>query len=718
MRRTRNPEREAAFAADMRDWNWSELTSDRDVDRMARSLEQVVATLTDRHFPLARVRKRSNESPWITRHIRRLWKRKIRLYKKGGRCDRWWETDRQVQKCIQESREAFVERMLEEGNEGSSFYKATRKLASAASVPQWGVQDLYIGKDPAHICQEVLGYFGAISNMDAPPIANIARCHGGLPEFDLARTTELLRAAKKSDSRVEGDPLSHLVRLHPESFAEPVAAIYNRINESGEWPSRWKTEHLTVIPKNPNPSDLSECRNISCTSIFSKILEGVVLIQLRQELAPDSHQYGGVPKCGVEHLLVDLWENILGALEGGTHAAVLLGVDYEKAFNRMEHSTCLEKLSLLGASQGSLALVRAFLEERRMTISIDGHTPDPVPIRRGSPQGSVLGCLLYCVTTQRLADDLRGGEARLPRLPPDLMGEAVHRLRDTAGDMHDLLPMPFLYVDDTTIFDRVPMTDAVRHCTTGTTTERFEDLMIGRDFDRLSVRAEDIGMRINQKKTQLLVISPPNGCDTGASFTTQAGEVIRSVNRLKLVGFTFGERPDAGAHVETIVEQYKQKKWMLHHLREAGFKGIKLYKLYCCYVRSAIEYCSAVYHSLLNLGQEQQLERLQRHALRACFGFGVEVEEVMESHSIQTLKERRIRRCDKFLRKVANNDRFGPRWLPDREEVSWQLRNRRHVQDINARSLRRFNSLLAFLRRRANDLGVLAGGRGGDRDVP
>ena len=188
MRRTRNPEREAAFAADMRDWNWSEITNDRDVDRMAGSLEQVVATLTDRHFPLARVRKRSNESPWITRHIRRLWKRKIRLYKKGGRCDRWWETDRQVQKCIQESREAFVERMLEEGNEGSSFYKATRKLASAASVPQWGVQDLFVGKDPAHICQEVLGYFGAISNMDAPPVANIARCHGGLPEFDLART--------------------------------------------------------------------------------------------------------------------------------------------------------------------------------------------------------------------------------------------------------------------------------------------------------------------------------------------------------------------------------------------------------------------------------------------------------------------------------------------------------------------------------------------------
>lgn len=57
----------------------------------------------------------------------------------------------------------------------------------------------------------------------------------------------------------------------------------------------------------------------------------------------------------------------------------------------MEHSTCLEKLALLGASLGSLALVRAFLEERLMTISIDGHTPDPIPIQRGKPTGQCAG---------------------------------------------------------------------------------------------------------------------------------------------------------------------------------------------------------------------------------------------------------------------------------------------------------------------------------------
>ena len=41
-------------------------------------------------------------------------------------------------------------------------------------------------------------------------------------------------------------------------------------------------------------------------------------------------------------------------------------------------------------------------------LVINGHKAEPVPIQRGSPQGRVLGCLLYCVTTQNLTKDLRG----------------------------------------------------------------------------------------------------------------------------------------------------------------------------------------------------------------------------------------------------------------------------------------------------------------------
>ena len=83
-----------------------------------------------------------------------------------------------------------------------------------------------------------------------------------------------------------------------------------------------------MIPKVPNPVGLQECRNISCTAAFSKILEGQVLDKLKDEQTPNGFQYGGVKKCWVEHMLIDLWEDILQAMEGGGTAGVLLGVDY------------------------------------------------------------------------------------------------------------------------------------------------------------------------------------------------------------------------------------------------------------------------------------------------------------------------------------------------------------------------------------------------------
>ena len=109
MRRLRDQKRDSAFANDLRGWDWGNLEGYSNVDQMWGEVEKVIADLTDKHFPLVRVRKRSNESPWITRSIRRLWKKKIRIYKKEGRSQSWWDTDAVLQAKIENSRNEFVE---------------------------------------------------------------------------------------------------------------------------------------------------------------------------------------------------------------------------------------------------------------------------------------------------------------------------------------------------------------------------------------------------------------------------------------------------------------------------------------------------------------------------------------------------------------------------------------------------------------------------------
>ena len=75
---------------------------------------------------------------------------------------------------------------------------------------------------------------------------------------------------------------------------------------------------------------------------------------------------------------------------------------------------------------------------------MDTH-PTPSPSKEGSPQGSVLGCLLYCVTTQRLAVNLRDDDAVQPQLfPGNGLDEAAIRFWDPDEDLQDTLPVPFL----------------------------------------------------------------------------------------------------------------------------------------------------------------------------------------------------------------------------------------------------------------------------------
>lgn len=91
---------------------------------------------------------------------------------------------------------------------------------------------------------------------------------------------------------------------------------------------------------------------------------------------------------------------------------------------------------------------------------------------------------------------------------------------------------------------------------------------------------------------------------------------------------------------------YRRKIWLLFHFHDAGIRGQNLYKLYCAYIRSCIEYLSPVYHSILHKGQSETLEKLHRFAVRICFGVRDGVNDFMQDRGIETLEDRRQRRVD------------------------------------------------------------------------
>lgn len=748
--RKRSDQADQAYCEELREVQWEDkLGQVEDVNAMLAVMVEVMDTLMEKHYPLVKSRRRSNEKPWITNAIRRRSKRKKRLFRKNGRSAKWRRSRDDIQEEVENKKNEYLDSLIEAGNGGKDFFAAVKQMTTVSTKKAWSVMDLFPDDTEATACEEVLRYFGNLAGCEGDsgalgPVPRNAQPID-LPRFTIESTTELLRNIKKTDSRVEGDPFPHLVRKDPAAFAAPVSMIFNQICAQSDWPKAWKEENLTIIPKCRSPESLSQCRNISCTSLFSKVLEGVVMRHLRTELVEDLDQYGGVPGCGAEHLLIDLWEKTLSSMDDGNTAVAILGVDFEKAFNRVRHDTCIDMLQKLGASSGSINLIHSFLHGRTMRIRIGNTQSEPRPIDRGSPQGSVLGCMLYCVATQwitkqRPGDDFQmapdrprprapsiergAGMARIPEegANPILMEEtesgtsdddsflSAHSViidtdEDEEGGVIVEEPTSFKYIDDTTVVQPVCLVDAIRHISAGPPVEIVRPMHLERKLTAIVNNAKEIDMKVNCNKTQLLCIGNNNGYHTGAIITGDEGD-IASVDDMKLLGFHFGVDPNASRHVKHIRDGFRARIWMMFHLRTSGLKGKKLHRLYCSLVRSSVEYLSPVYHALLGAGQAEQLERLNRHAVRISFGSERPVGEIMEEHSIETLCERRMRRIKSFTVKSSNNPRFRDRWFPRRAPDTHGLRRRRNVIEPKARTSRYHNSPLNFMRRLANDMGL------------
>ena len=734
------------FGEDLDATNWDVICpAHLGAEELVRAFEAHIGNLTEKHFPMKTARRRSNEAPWITNGIRRLFKLKMRVFKRERKSPLWRRLRDELWAKLEESRSLFVDR-IEESGSTKAYYTAVKALSSCEKPPEWSVQDLFPGATPEAAGDEVATYFTRISDQFEPLLPT----SGAQPTRRPVTEEEVLKhikKAKKPNSKVEGDMLPRLLKSHYGKIVKPVTRIFNSVFRETSWPERWKTETTVVIPKVANPDSLAECRNISCTAFLSKVLEGIILEDLRAEIESDPAQYGGIKNCSVDHMLVDLYDSILRPLEEG-NPSVVLGIDFEKAFNRLNHKECLVQLRNLGASPTTLALVRSFLTGRSMRVKVGEVLSAPRKLQGGSPQGSILGCYLYCAATQHIGGNLLGegphtavGSPPSPRhlpvgrddAPADLdEGEGFGLVRllapdldgstsDTSGANSDdsfrtaegslntstdnslgLAITTFKYVDDTTVVQTVDRGDAIRHISSGAPAELLSPEGLRTLLERIIVRAEEIGMKVNCAKTQMIVISADNGYTTTAMISID-GQLIHSSHPMKLLGFMIGQQ---GMHdqVHYIKDKFRRKFWSLIHLRRSGISGTRLFRLYTVMVRPVIETNSVVYHAMLTRSQAADLEKLQKSVLRLCYGHFTSYAHICDEREVPTLEQRRMTAVRRFTSKAINNGRFASRWFVRREDAGINLRNRRPFIENAARTNRYRNSPLLLLQRTANDI--------------
>ena len=192
--------------------------------------------------------------------------------------------------------------------------------------------------------------------------------------------------------------LSHL----PQSSSHFLLHIFNLSWSTHTFPSTWKQSIIIPILKPGKPSDSpSSYRPISLTSCTSKLFERMVLGRLtyfleQQDILSPVQAGFRLGRSTVDQVFL-LSQSIADSFHQSKPGArtVLATVDFAKAFDSVWHSALLSKLLSLDLPLCFVEWMRSYLLDRRSKVRICNSYSLPFRLRRGVPQGSVLGPVLF-----------------------------------------------------------------------------------------------------------------------------------------------------------------------------------------------------------------------------------------------------------------------------------------------------------------------------------
>lgn len=185
--------------------------------------------------------------------------------------------------------------------------------------------------------------------------------------------------------------------------------------------------------KKRDPLDVQSYRPISLLNQDYKIFTALLTKRLNRIIGIYIHpdQSGFIPNR-------DIMDNVFRALElvhysrnKPTCSSIILSLDIEKAFDRIEHDFLLDLLSHMKFGPKFQTALWTIYVASTATVGVNGHSSQHFGIARGTPQGCPLFPLLFALAVEPLAEALRHS-AQYSGIP---VGAQVHKLSRFADNM-------------------------------------------------------------------------------------------------------------------------------------------------------------------------------------------------------------------------------------------------------------------------------------------
>ena len=249
-------------------------------------------------------------------------------------------------------------------------------------------------------------------------------------------------------------------------------------------------------------------------------------------------------------------------------------IDYEKAFDRVNHDKLIEKLKLAGLDGKDIRIIARLYWEQVAVVRTEKGNSEGIKIRRGTRQGCVLSPYLFNLFTELIFRVIENDDDGV-----SIGGRRISNLR---------------YADDT-----------------GITTESERELQIL--ANRVHEEGKHFGMKMNIKKTKTMVIS--RKVETPKVNITLDGQPVEQVERFVYLGQLITENGKCDEEIKRRIEiartAYIKMRNVLTNPKLSTSARLRFIK---CFVWSTLLY--GVETWTISKTSQQQLEAFEMWALR------------------------------------------------------------------------------------------------------
>ena len=508
------------------------------------------------------------------------------------------------------------------------------------------------------------------------------------PNIGPYRVFRTLRKMNRKAATIPGDLPMKIISTFADELTLPLCHLINSCIRVGQYPRIWKTEIVTPVPKVHPPEKLDHLRKISGLMNFSKITDSILSKYLVEDMDPtaDKSQYGNVQGVSVQHYLVKMLHQILLNLETNNRsqsfAVIMSMIDWSKAFDHQSHILGVQSFINNGVRPSLIPILLNFFQERKMKVKWKKNLSTSRNLPGGGPRGGLLGIIEYKSQSNNNTDNIN----------KNLKYKYIDDL-----SILEVINLILAGISSYDVKQQVPSDIKV-----GNKFIHSSDLKSQSYINEITNWTKEHQMKLNCQKSNYMIFNFSNEYQFNTRLYMNQN-LLSQVKETCLLGVIITDDLKWRKNTTSLVKRCYQRMVILRNLNTFHVPIGEMINIYCLYIRSVAEQSSVVWSSSLTSGEVNDLERIQKVALRIILQSEYkDYINALKVTNLQTLRVRRSLLSQRFAIKCTKNEKMNDMFPLNQTNLNTRYSEKYVV--TRAKTSRLANSAIPMMQRQLNKI--------------